>query len=411
MKTKTFLFFSIEAGIAHMTRSLSIAEELEIRGHRVVFAVHESRQKIVRERGIETISVAIFLDKPDMKSISKFRDVTYLFEIIKSEIKVINDIKPDVIVVDFRLTSTVSAAISQVPTVFITGSGGLPYGCYLPNPGYPMLLHKLTVKVIQKIIWLAKKPYLEALYKCYVTLGGKLNTTELFTRMIYIVPEFSGYLPPVDDSLKINYVGPIFWPGFDQYKPKWLDKISPDGKTVYLSFGGTGYDAGKLVDLSQIFTDSGYRVIISASIIADVTAFPKNPQLFVARFLPGSLACSKVDVVVCHGGYGTMMQAVLNSKPVVSIPFNPDQLLHGLRLQELGMGKCLVNFDLYSTMRLDWDKIMNMGKNIPNSKVLEAVKWTFANKNKVRKAQINFQRNIEVKGGADIAASVIEKMN
>ncbi len=90
------------------------------------------------------------------------------------------------------------------------------------------------------------------------------------------MPEIPEYLPPVNKSLNINYLGPILWNGFEQKSPQWLKDIKPDGKTIYISFGGTGYDSRKLVDLSIVLIEKGYRVVVSASNIVDISAFPQK---------------------------------------------------------------------------------------------------------------------------------------
>ena len=47
------------------------------------------------------------------------------------------------------------------------------------------------------------------------------------------------------------------------------------------------------------------------------------------------------DLVVCHGGNGTIYQALQHGKPVIGIPTIPDQKFNMRRVEALGVGKML----------------------------------------------------------------------
>jgi UDP:flavonoid glycosyltransferase YjiC (YdhE family) len=47
------------------------------------------------------------------------------------------------------------------------------------------------------------------------------------------------------------------------------------------------------------------------------------------------------DLVVCHGGNGTIYQALQHGKPVIGIPTVPDQQFNMRRVESLGIGKML----------------------------------------------------------------------
>ncbi len=163
-----------------------------------------------------------------------------------------------------------------MPICFLTGSGGLPGGCHLPNLGIPKLIYTLIKPAIQKLIWNAKKPFYETIITVANQLGANVELNDLKTLLTYVVPEIASYLPNRDKNVKVNYIGPIFWNHFDDYQPDWLKNMKPDGKTVYVTFGGTGYDGEKLISLANSLVDLGYRVIVSTSTIADKNNFQKE---------------------------------------------------------------------------------------------------------------------------------------
>lgn len=408
---KTYVFFPTEAGLAHVTRSLAIAQELERRGARIVFAVGKEKHDLVRQSGFRPIKAATALpDGFDTSSLLRWQNETFVHAVAKEDYEIIKKYHPDCVVVDFRPPTIAACLAAGVPTAYVTGSGGFPYGCWIPGFGLPTTIHRMLVPVLQRYIWRQELPFFQTMIAVAKSLGADASLEETLHRIRFIVPEVSSYLPSVDTTLNVSYVGPIFWDQFGAYRPGWLDRLHPDGKTVYVSFGGTGFDREKLVVLASTLAQQGYRVVVSASTIASVGAFPKHPNLFVTSYLDGLEACHRADIVVCHGGYGTIMQAAIAGKPVVAIPFNPDQLLHSLRWQELGLGMCLVDLKFSTFFPFRWEKIMTLGSTFSNDRILRAVASVLSRRKDYNVSIHGFTRMLPKRSGAALAADAIEEV-
>ncbi|HLD24663.1 hypothetical protein A2973_05120 [Candidatus Gottesmanbacteria bacterium RIFCSPLOWO2_01_FULL_49_10] len=411
MRKKTFLMFTVESGIAHITRSLAVAQELLGRGHRVIFALGKKKQYFLEDTGVEVVDVPISLpDSTFPLGLERLKDSQFVLNLAKKDRDIINRYKPDCVLIDFRASAVAACLAARIPAVFLTGSGGLPHGCVLPNPGYPSFLFQLLEPVLQRAIWKAKAPFYRAMYNAAISLGYNGSLEDMFYQMSYIVPELKNYLAARDKVLNVRYVGLISWDGFEKNAPPWLLDIHPDGKTLYLSFGGTGYDAKKLVALATSLVDQGYRVLVSASTIAPVSAFPRQKNLYVSQYLPGREVSKRVDAVVCHGGYGTLMQAVTAGTPVVAVPFNPDQLLHAFRFAELGLGRCIVNFNPLKVLRINWNSFQQMGSSTSNKNVLRAVGDVLGQRNKYNAAIKKFFVSVSTQNAAKQVAGVLEKV-
>ena len=413
MKKKTIIFFPIEIGLAHLTRSLAIASALKKKGHRIIFAVPERKNEFVKKAGIEPVLISEYSRNDDISFLTRMRDTRFLQNLVSEEVHLLDRFKPNISVIDFRLTAVASSLARNIPTVYLTGGGGLPYGCYLPNVGFPPFVHRFMTPLIQTVIWQAKKQFAAQLLELTAFLNKRIDMDTLFKKMHYIVPEQPSYLPPLNNSLKIHYVGPIFWDGFEVAKPLWLEKIKPTGKTIYVTFGGTGFDGRKLIEIASTLLKYGYTVVVSASHIADISDFPKHERLHVEKHLPGLEVCRKVDLVICHGGYGTLMQAALSGKPVIAIPFNPDQLLHAARFQELGLGISLHSFHprfLLDFLRFDWQSFQNAGSTLNISRSLDAIKTIQKNYSAYQDRIRAYIKNISWKNSAFKAADIIEQL-
>lgn len=410
---KRILFLVAEIGLAHLTESLAIAEELAGRGHGVVYALPKRKRGLVKGRktGIKFVDVNPLLESDSVEIVKLIKDDDYVDEKIKEDIELLKKVRPDYVVIDYRPSAVVACACMNIPVAYVTVSAGLPGSCCVPNPKLPKWLFDFMSPLLNRIA----KHFMDKMIMVAVRAAGRvgldINQEKLVERMDYIVPENEGYLPKNDRLLKAIYVGPIFWKGFEAKTPNWLRKIKPDGRTVYLTFGGTGFDPDKLMALTEKLLKAGYRVVVSCSDLVDLERFPRHKNLRVARYLPGLEVCRRVDVVVCHGGHGSVMQAVTAGKPVVTIPFNPDQLLHSLRAQELGYGICMWRLTGRQMVKLagfDWDYFEQIGKRVRESDVVGAVGQVLGESSFREKAE-EYGEKLKKLDGARLAADVVDR--
>jgi UDP:flavonoid glycosyltransferase YjiC (YdhE family) len=287
-----------------------------------------------------------------------------------------------------------------------------PGGSYLPNPGMSKLGYfalKYSVEVIFKLVY---AHFLKPLMRVIRENGEDIKYKEFLNKSTYIIPEPDFYLPPVNKEPDFINVGPLSWSGFEKSRPDWLDKINPDGKTIYLTFGGTGFSKEKFIELADRLTKKNFRVVVSTGTIANPEDFPKHENLFVARYLPGKEACRRVDVVVCHGGYCTSIEAIGQNKPVLAITFNPDQIVHGWRLQELGVAKSLIRikfFDLLGIFSFDWKKLENKTKKIEVDQIIKELEKMLENMDGYKKALARFNELYPPIDGAKQVADIVSK--
>lgn len=125
------------------------------------------------------------------------------------------------------------------------------------------------------------------------------------------------------------FFGPMVWAGWTR-----LSSASPPGPSdILLSFGSTG-EAGRLAPWLARNLPGRYRVsalgAVSLEGRPDAAVFPAGP-------LAPHLALTRV--VLCHGGHGTVMESLLNGRPLIVFPRNIEQLEIGRRIQRLGLGR------------------------------------------------------------------------
>jgi UDP:flavonoid glycosyltransferase YjiC (YdhE family) len=64
----------------------------------------------------------------------------------------------------------------------------------------------------------------------------------------------------------------------------------------------------------------------------------QRPGVRVLRYVPQRAVLDRSAVVICHGGYGTLLDAVEAVVPLVVVPFGADQFVNAATVQRLGIG-------------------------------------------------------------------------
>jgi UDP:flavonoid glycosyltransferase YjiC (YdhE family) len=118
--------------------------------------------------------------------------------------------------------------------------------------------------------------------------------------------------------------------------PAWWPPKRRGGQLVYLTMGTTGigdffrnvYELIKKTDMTFVVTTGGQ--IEGLKTVEGI--------VYLEKFMNGDLIMEKSELVVCHGGNGTIYQALQHGKPIIGIPTIPDQKFNMRRVESLGVG-------------------------------------------------------------------------
>ena len=93
-----------------------------------------------------------------------------------------------------------------------------------------------------------------------------------------------------------------------------------------------------LAGLAEVDAD----VVVTVGRELDPAEFgPQPPHVRVERFVPQADVLPEVDLVVSHGGSGSLMAALAHGVPSVLLPLGADQPHNALRAEELGVASTL----------------------------------------------------------------------
>jgi UDP:flavonoid glycosyltransferase YjiC (YdhE family) len=119
--------------------------------------------------------------------------------------------------------------------------------------------------------------------------------------------------------------------------------------------------------------------------IARRPAVPPNAKL--VEWLSYSRTMPHADLVVCHGGHGTLMRALANGVPVVSVPAAGDMAENASRVQWAGAGLSLPKRLLSAlSLRLVVERVLGDGRYRDRARALS--RWAHDNDGAVRAAEL-----------------------
>ena len=325
------LFVGEGTTAAHVLRPLALAKALDPLLYDVVFACDERFVKLLQGSGLRHMPLASIPSEAFVERLAAGQPIYTEEELrtyVDDEIQLLEDVAPDVVVGDFRVTLGVSATLLGVPYVNIVNAHWSPYfdgDCPLPEHAMVRLLGVkaagLVFRAMAPIVlgWHIRnfnrvrrsyglKP-VESLQHMYSD-----GTWTLYTDLPELCPVRNA--PPSH-----RYVGP-FMVEPNVPLPEWHERLPRNKPIVYISPGSSG---NTRATLDIINTAAEMPVTVMA-----VTAKRLNPadlpkSVYVADYLPGSWAVQQAQVVVCSGGSAPSHQALAAGRPILGIPYNMDQ--------------------------------------------------------------------------------------
>lgn len=363
-KQKKLILFAPHNVMAHYLRSIEIAKLLN-NDFDIMFIYSEEYGRFVEENGfMQTIPVSSKFDNVVLKTREfDFSWINYksVSIVVKELVKIIRRYNPDLIFGDTNLGLRVACSITKTKLAVLMNS-------YLTNyyDGYRPVPHnhraneyssrvspEMWVKIVRGVEKLTLWDVHRAFRRIRIRYGLKLYFS--------LFDEFAGDLNFLCDDvnifpimeLKDNYipVGPVLF-RTSQKEDELLTILrnTPKKPIIFISIGSTGRNiVPDIISESQL---SDYIVIVSG-----VSENKISGNVIFRKFVNFEEIASFVDLVICHGGNGTMYQSVEAGKKIIAVPamFEQEWNAHAFQLA----GKCSVLYPEDSA-----DKFLNEIKRL-----------------------------------------------
>jgi UDP:flavonoid glycosyltransferase YjiC (YdhE family) len=331
--------------LAHFARIVSLARALDPSRYNIVVAADPRYRALAdlndcTSRSIYSISstefaVALARGKPLYSAMA-------LIRYVEDDLALLDEVKPDLVVGDFRLSLAVSAPLRQIPYAAVVNAYWSPYAdIAYPVPDLPMT-RILGVPLAQNLFNLAR-PFAFALHARPLNqvrrryglppLGHDLRVAYTWgDYTLYAdVPEL---VPMRPLPAHHRHLGPTLWSACAPL-PDWWGSLPQDKPVVLLTLGSSGR-ADLLPIVLCALAALPITVITATAGKTDLADIPANA--YVADFLPLDRAVQRSRLVICNGGSLATYQALQEGVPILGLCANMDQLLNMAAIERLGAG-------------------------------------------------------------------------
>jgi MGT family glycosyltransferase len=333
------LMFADAHFLAHTSRLLEIAEVLRNElGYEVVFSGDGLYMDLARRSGFETewcysvpkeTTLQLAARSGLMNPFWWYKTVHCM---INSDIEILRKHRPDIVIGDRRWSLRAAAHECGIPFVSVVNGA---WTRYFSHPIEALDDHVLTAALGRNRatrVFPVFKRYMLALwafpFRMWKRAGGhsvEMGTLwDMFEGDLTLLADVPEFCPTTGLPDSVRYVGPIMW-NAPMPDPPWLEKLDPDRRTVYVSMGSSGKK--EFFEMCRVaFAGTDYQVLMTTGEIS-LSAGQEPENFFITDFAPGAALMKRADVVICHGGNGTIYQAFCEGTPVIGIPTHIDQQL------------------------------------------------------------------------------------
>lgn len=335
--------------LSHLSRPLAVAEELRKHGHSVIFAGDSPGTALIEKEGFEVISCY----EPDPAELYgnirsgklKFATEETVVKMVEEDISLIYKTKPDLVLTDGRFSAMISTHIARVCHAAIVNVSStefralpyIPFFDWLPAPRDSRLW-----RLLDKINLKLEMALFDSVMNTFERVGRKFGVSNRVTATncltgndVTLLADIPEYFPTRNLPASYHYVGPLTWKT-KLSPPSWWEPQTFSRPVVYFTLGSTGTSELFSALTQMLHQFSGTAIVTTGNQYYEI---PKDiANVFVEPLLDGDLVMEHADVVICHGGNGTIYQALSHGKPIIGIPTIPDQRFNMRRVEALGVG-------------------------------------------------------------------------
>lgn len=345
---RRILFFGEPATLSHVVRPLVLAASLTDRFD-VHFAVGNNdlsrrHSRLFEQPGLTRWSVRSQDSAAFLRRIDEGRVLfpgPLLASYVEDDLRLIDRLKPDLIVGDFRLSLGVSGPASGTPYVALTHAFWSPFSA---EPGFPVPdiplgrvfgrnLANAVFQIIRPAVFRSFARPLNRLRRRYGLAPFADWRETLCQGDVNCYMDHPAVAPARALPANHRYIGPVLWSGNDVPLPGWWKDLPDDRPIVYIALGSSG---------QQSVVPNILRALapfpISIVLAGDHGPAP-YPNVWSAPFLPGERVMKRSSAVICNGGTAAF-SALLHGVPVLGILSNMDNFLsmRGIEARGAGLG-------------------------------------------------------------------------
>ncbi len=352
---KKILFFSHAVTMAHFSRPLKWIESLDPAIYDIYLASHPSFKKLVPATGVTFLNISCIDAKEFSKIVNRalpIYDRATFENHVAEDLKIMQQVKPDLVIGDFRHSLSVSCRLQKIKYVNMANAYWspdieMPYP--LPETSVVRALGETVANFVVSLFLpvVLKINFFNMVFKLRKSLRtAGLNFTDyrqvITDGDVTVYCDTESLIPLKKQTEQKTFVGPLLW-SMPVALPSWWSQLDPKKKRVFLSLGSSG-DAKVLPLIVKVLAPMNVEVIVAlAGQRVDLVDYS---HVHITDYLPMEAACEGSSLVICNGGSPMSHAALAAGVPCLGIVFNNDQLLNMSHVEQKGAGLLLRYWNL-----------------------------------------------------------------
>jgi UDP:flavonoid glycosyltransferase YjiC (YdhE family) len=269
-------------------------------------------------------------------------DESTLASYVASDLELLNEVRPDLVLGDLRLSLAVSAPVSGTPYASLINAYWSPYAVRseFPIPEHP-IVRWLGVERVRRKYGFA----LPLVFQHFARPIDRLRRRhglrpfgDLLEAMTFgdytLYPDVPELAPTNDLPCTHRYLGTLSWSPRAGLPAFW-HRMDHGRPLVYVTLGSSG----ELAAFDAVM-QAARRLPITVLVASAGRFVPEEvpPNVWVTDFVPGDIVSKCASLVVSNGGSTTGYQALEQGTPVLGLPSNFDQYLAAEAIVRAGAG-------------------------------------------------------------------------
>jgi UDP:flavonoid glycosyltransferase YjiC (YdhE family) len=327
----------------HAFPAMALGKALRERGHHVALETWKNWREHVEREGMRFLPAPEYHVFPTReRPLKPYEAVALAVGETRSHIR---EVEPDVVVNDIlTLAPALAAELEETPWATL-----VPHVYPPPAPGLPPygLGAMPPRRGIGEKIWSALADFTGGgLRRGRVELNEtrrRVGLPELshvhggISRKLCLVGTFPALEYPRDWPPHVHVTGPVLWePPADEVE------LPAGDEPLVLVAPSTSQDPDQTLLHAALRGLSSLPIrLLAIAARGKLPRVPSAPNVRLVQWLPYSRTIPRADVVICHGGHGTLAHALAGGAPVVTVPAAGDMSENGTRAQWAGVGLSL----------------------------------------------------------------------
>lgn len=300
-------------------------------------------------------------------------DADIAHDYLINEIKAYRELKPDIVIYGFWLIAGIATKMMQsnIKTIaflplpltesYINEVTNFPDELLIAR--LPKIIQKNIIRALPKAMML-KNPALRhsVIAKSAIKLGWDKskplsNTFDMLRADTYLINDFPFFYRTQNYADNVIFTGPLYSQTLapnnnDKHIIDFINANNNSHKKIFCSLGTSG-NKEDLLEVIKAFNtkeaQSWQAIILSPPAICDIQtarSYLQNKNVYITdKFVNAKQINESVDMVICHGGQGTLQTAITSGTPLVGLATQPEQQMNLQHLSDFGMAERISFWD------------------------------------------------------------------